>query len=211
MTVQPADDQLRLDVFLAARLPGMSRARIQKLARQGQVRVNGAPARPSRPVRAGERVTLLVPATVPSRIRPEPIPLEVLHEDADILVIVKPAGLVVHPGAGTSGPTLVHALLARGPAWSTIGGEERPGIVHRLDKGTSGVMVVARHDAAHRSLSAQFMERSVEKIYTALVWGRPARSEFTVDAPLGRDTRQRKRISSRTARPRAASTRFRLV
>ncbi len=208
VTVDAAEDRTRLDRFLAARLPDLSRARIRKLALEGRVLVGGKAARPSRLVRKGETIEVTLPAPVPTSLVPEPIPLEVLHEDGDLLVIVKPAGLVVHPGAGRRSGTLVNALLARGPLWSTIGGEERPGIVHRLDRGTSGVMVIARNDRSHRSLSAQFKARTVEKVYLAVVGGRPSRREFRVDDPLGRDRVRRTRISSRTRRPREASTLF---
>ncbi len=210
VTVEAGEDRTRLDRFLASRLSDISRARIRSLALEGRVRVGGVAARPSRLVRKGEIVEVSFPAPTPTTLVPEAIPLEVLHEDEDLLVIVKPAGLVVHPGAGRRTGTLVNALLARGPLWSTIGGAERPGIVHRLDRGTSGVMVVARNDRSHRSLSAQFKARSVEKVYVALVSGRPARPELRVDAPLGRDTARRTRISSRTRRPRDASTLFRV-
>lgn len=211
VTVEPGEDGERLDRVLCRRLEDMSRARIQKLAREGMVLVEGSPARPSRILHAGQSVEVLVPPTEPSALEPEPIPLEVLHEDDRILVLVKPAGMVVHPGAGSRAGTLVNALLARSPGWSSIGGRERPGIVHRLDKGTSGVMVVARDDQAHRDLSRQFQDRTVEKLYVALSWGRARETIFHVDAPLGRDRILRTRISSRTSRPRAASTRFRVV
>jgi 23S rRNA pseudouridine1911/1915/1917 synthase len=153
-------------------------------------------------------VTLAVDVVSPSTLVPEAIPLDILYEDADLVVINKPAGMVVHPGAGARTGTLVHALLARGENWSTIGGEERPGIVHRLDRGTSGVMIAARNDRAHRHLSAQFKERTVEKIYVALVWGDVRNARFRIDAPLGRDTVNRKKISSRTSHARSALTEF---
>ena len=211
IVVEAAEDRLRVDQLLAARLPGLSRSAIQRLAREGLVRVEGAAVRPGRFVRPGQRVVITIPDPVPARLVPEAIPLEVLHEDDDLIVIAKPAGMVVHPGAGVTSGTLVHALLARGPFWSTIGGEERPGIVHRLDRGTSGVMVVARNDAAHRRLAAQFKDRRVRKIYVALVWGNPEADRFLVEAPLGRDIRLRRRISTRTAKPRDAATEFRVL
>jgi 23S rRNA pseudouridine1911/1915/1917 synthase len=189
----------------------MSRAFLQKLARQGHVRVEGQAARPSRQVRAGEKIVLVIPDPSPPRLSPERIPVEAIHEDDQLLVLNKPAGLVVHPGAGVRSGTLVHALLARGERWSTIGGEERPGIVHRLDRGTSGAMVVARNDAAHRHLAAQFKNRKVSKLYLALVWGEVEPERFTVDAALGRDRRARRRMSTRTAKPRSALTEFRVI
>jgi 23S rRNA pseudouridine1911/1915/1917 synthase len=205
------DDGRRIDAFLAARLPDLSRSFIQRLSREGHVRLDGRIARSSARVRPAQVVTISIPAPAPARLLPEAIPLAVLHEDDAILVISKPAGMVVHPGAGVRSGTLVHALLARGPGWSSIGGEERPGIVHRLDRGTSGVMVVARTDRAHRNLAAQFKDRTVEKTYVALVWGDVPDERFTVDEPLGRDSKLRKRISTRTGKPREATTRFRVV
>jgi 23S rRNA pseudouridine1911/1915/1917 synthase len=210
ITVAPEEDRMRLDRLLSTRLPSLSRARIQKLAREGFIRIGGEAMRPSRPVREGEVITVTLPAPSPTHLLAEEIPLEVIHEDERLLVLVKPAGLVVHPGAGSRSGTLVNALLARGPGWSAIGGEERPGIVHRLDRGTSGVMVVARDDEAHRSLSRQFKDRSVEKVYAALVWGRPDRPAFEVNAPIGRDRIHRKRISTRSSHLRQAATRFRV-
>lgn len=210
-TVGPEEDRRRLDRFLAGRLPDLSRSAIQRLARGGLARVEGEPARPASKVRAGQVVSLLVPDAAPARLTPEAIPIEVLYEDDDLAVVVKPAGMVTHPGAGVRAGTLVHALLGRSPRWSTVGGEERPGIVHRLDRGTSGVMVVARTDRAHRGLAAQFKDRLVEKRYLALVWGRVAREAFTVSAPLGRDERLRRLVSTRTRRPRDARTSFEVV
>jgi 23S rRNA pseudouridine1911/1915/1917 synthase len=206
--VERAEEGMRLDRYLAGRLPSLSRSFIQKLTKGGRVLVDGRIARPSQSVRAGQAVTLTVAAVSPSTLVPEAIHLDILHEDSDLVVINKPAGMVVHPGAGARTGTIVHALLARGENWSTIGGEERPGIVHRLDRGTSGVMIAARNDRAHRHLSAQFKERTVEKIYVALVWGDVRSSRFKVDAPLGRDTVNRKKISSRTSHARPALTEF---
>ena len=202
------EDGLRLDRFLAAKLPDLSRSYIQKLAREGRVAVDSRTSRPAQAVRTTQVVILTIPEPVPTVIEPEAIPLEILYEDCDLVVLNKRAGMVVHPGAGSRRGTLVHALLARGEQWSTIGGEERPGIVHRLDRGTSGVMLVARNDRAHRGLSTQFRDRTVEKTYLALVWGSIHGGRFQVDAPLGRDRVHRKRISSRTSHPRSASTEF---
>jgi len=206
--VAPAESRCRLDLFLTRKLPDLSRAFLQKLVREGHVTVDGAAGRPSLALRSGSVVSVSVPPPVPSALTPEAIPLSVLYEDDDLLVLDKPAGMVVHPGSGVRQGTLVHALLGRGETWSTIGGEHRPGIVHRLDRGTSGVMVVARTDAAHRALSAQFKDREVEKVYTALVWRSPAADRFDVDLPLGRDSKLRRRMSARTRKPRSASTRF---
>ena len=197
---------LRLDVWLARRLPELSRARLQALVEEGHVRVDGAVVRASARLRQGQAVTVVVPPAVPAEPQPEDIPLVVVHEDARLLVIDKPAGLVVHPGAGTAGGTLVNALLRHVHDLSGIGGVLRPGIVHRLDRGTSGLLVVAKDDATHRALVEQFALRSVEKQYLALVHGVPRRAHGEVDAPIGRDPVHRQRMSIRAPRGRAART-----
>jgi 23S rRNA pseudouridine1911/1915/1917 synthase len=199
------DDGRRLDVFVAARVEDLSRARAQSLIRDGHVLVNGRPGKPSLPVTAGERVSVSVPAVRRTGPTAEDLPLSVLYEDADIAVVNKPAGLVVHPAAGHASGTLVNALMHHLGGLSGIGGTERPGIIHRLDKGTSGVMVVAKHDRAHEHVSRQFQARTVEKTYQALVWGRP-RVGQVFDHPIGRDPRDRKKMSSRAAHGRSAST-----
>jgi 23S rRNA pseudouridine1911/1915/1917 synthase len=147
-----------------------------------------------------------VPAPAPAEPQPEDIPLRIVHEDAALLVLDKPAGLVVHPGAGTSSGTLVNALLARVRDLSGVGGVLRPGIVHRLDRGTSGLLLVAKSDEAHRALARQFANRTVEKEYLAVVLGVPARSSGEIDAPIGRDPVHRRRMSVRAPRGRAART-----
>ncbi len=176
----------RLDRLLTRLLPDQSRAALQRLMRQGRVRLDGRAARPSLIVRGGERVDIDFPCASPSSLTPENLPLRILHEDADILVLDKRAGLSVHPGAGTRSGTVVNALLHHCRDLSVIGGVERPGIVHRLDKDTSGVLVVAKNDHAHRSLASQFKSRTVQKTYEALVWGRPRRARDVIDAPIGR-------------------------
>jgi 23S rRNA pseudouridine1911/1915/1917 synthase len=209
--VSAAEDRSRLDKLLVSRFPDLSRAFIQKLARAGHVQVDGLAARPASTMRTGQKIRITIPPPIPISLKPEPIPLDVLHEDDHLLVVNKPAGMVVHPGAGVPSGTLVNALLARGEAWSSIGGEIRPGIVHRLDKGTSGVMVVARDDKTHRHLSTQFKDRSIRKTYVALVWGKPRDRNFKVNAPLGRDRMQRQRISTLSANPREALTEFSII
>ncbi len=193
----------RLDRALAAQLPEFSRSRLQALIRDGQVAIGGRTiVEPRHPVNSGDRVRLLVPPPRPAAPQPQPIPLDILHEDDQIIVIDKPAGLVVHPGGGTRDGTLVNALLAhcRGTL-SGIGGIERPGIVHRLDKDTSGVMVVAKTDAAHRDLSAQFADHGrtgvLERRYTAVVWGVPERRRGTVDVAIGRSSHHREKMAAR--------------
>ena len=195
----------RLDVFLTRHLPDRSRAEIQRLIRGGQVALSRGMARSGALVGAGLRMRVTVPPPVAAQIAAEDLPLSVLHEDEHIVVIDKPAGMVVHPGAGHRSGTLVNALLHHVGGLSGIGGEERPGIVHRLDRGTSGVMIVAKHDRAHRALAAQFHDRTVGKEYLALVYGRPAIGQ-RFDRPIGRDPRQRHRMSTRAPRARVAST-----
>jgi 23S rRNA pseudouridine1911/1915/1917 synthase len=210
LTVTAKEARHRLDRFLAGRLPDSSRSYLQKLVADGCVRVEGEerPLKANRPVATGEVVTVTFPPSVPSTLRPEAIPLDVLHEDRHLIVINKPAGMVVHPGAGAREGTLAHAILHHCSDLSGIGGVDRPGIVHRLDKDTSGVIVVAKDDATHRDLAAQFARRTVEKTYVALVRGRVRALSGAIDAPLGRDRRQRLRISSRTDRPRDALTHY---
>ena len=207
----PADRRgARLDQVLAALLPGHSRAALQRLLHRGLVHLDGGPARSSYRVRGGERVRIDLPPPEPSALQPEALPLEVLHEDADLIVISKAAGLTVHPGSGIRRGTLVNALLHRCADLSGIGGVERPGIVHRLDRDTSGVMVVAKHDVAHRSLAAQFKARTVGKVYEALVWGRPRTPAGHIDAPIGRHPTARVRMAIRPA-GRPARTAWRVV
>src|SRR5438067_505513 len=168
--------RMRLDQFLARELPQFSRSRIQQLIRNNFVTLNGSPARPRDAIRAGDRIELNEPPPEKIDAAPEAIPLEITYEDDDLIVINKQPGLVVHPGAGQPRGTLVNALLHHFPKLSGIGGKERPGIVHRLDKETSGCLVVAKTDEAHRKLSEQFAERTVEKIYLALVAGKLRKS-----------------------------------
>jgi 23S rRNA pseudouridine1911/1915/1917 synthase len=196
----------RLDAWLAARVPSLSRARLQALIDSGHVLLDGAAARAAARVRPGQRAVVEVPPAAPAAPRPEDIPLAVVHEDDRLLVIDKPAGLVVHPGAGAEAGTLVNALLGRVKDLSGIGGVLRPGIVHRLDRGTSGLIVVAKDDATHRALVGQFASRTVEKEYLALVLGVPARPRGEIDAPIGRDPVHRKKMSVRAPRGRAART-----
>ncbi len=201
----------RLDQALAGLLPGQSRSAVQRLMREGRVRLQGEATRPADRVRGGERLEVDLPAPLPSSLTAESRPLSILYEDRDLVVIDKPAGLSVHPGAGTGRQgTLVNALLHHCRDLSGVGGIERPGIVHRLDRETTGVLVVAKNDAAHRSLAAQFKSRAVRKVYEALVWGRPRAPEGIVDAPIGRHPSARVKMTVRVG-GRAARTRYRLV
>jgi 23S rRNA pseudouridine1911/1915/1917 synthase len=200
----------RLDAYLARRLPAWSRSRLQQWIRAGRVRVDGAAAAPGRRLRGGEAIQVQ-PESRPARLAPVPMPIEVLFRDDDLVVLVKPAGLVVHPGAGARGPTLAHGLLALGVGLSGLAGEQRPGIVHRLDRGTSGLMVVACHDAAHRALARAFQERRVRKEYRAVCWGRPVPARGVVDLAIGRDPVRRTTMSPRGRRRRAAVTRYEVL
>lgn len=208
--VEPADAGGRLDAFLA-RASGLSRARIQRLIADGHVLLDGHPAKPSAPLSPGQRLRLVVPPPTPLALIPEAIPLEILYEDDDLVVLNKPAGLVVHPGAGRSTGTLVHALLAHCGRLPGIGGAERPGIVHRLDRDTSGVMVVAKTEAAHQALCAQFKGRIVRKRYLALAHGRIEPESGRIDAPIGRRTEDRKRMGVRREGGREARTAYRVL
>lgn len=208
VTVEGGDAGERLDRWLARRLPQLSRARLQALIAAGAVLLDGRVARPSARVKAGEVVSVTVPAPAAAVPQPEDIPLAVVYEDPHLVVVDKPAGLVVHPGAGTAAGTLVNALLHHVKDLSGVGGVLRPGIVHRLDRGTSGLIVVAKDDATHQDLARQFASRSVEKDYMAVVLGRPRRATGTIEAAIGRDPVHRKRMSVRAPRGRAARTTY---
>ncbi len=212
--VTAGENPKRLDLFLAGREPALSRAAVQRLIDEGKIRVNAEVVKASYRIRPGDRITLLVPRAEPLDIRPEAIPLEVLFEDTSVLVLNKPAGLVVHPAPGHWSGTLVNALLHHFTtpegSLSTIGGKERPGLVHRLDKETSGVMVVAKSDSAHRALAAQFKHHTITRVYEALVWGRIKKSAGLIELAIGRDMKERKKFSARTARGRASATQYRV-
>ena len=184
-----------------------SRSQLQRLIKDGHVQVAGRGAKANQPVKAGQAISIDLPEPVEATPQPEALPLPILYQDADLIVVDKPAGMVVHPAAGHASGTLVNALLHHVNDLSGIGGEKRPGIVHRLDRGTSGLMVVAKNDAAHEELSRQFREREVEKEYLALVWGL-VQAGRRIDAPIGRDPANRKKMSARARRSREAVTRI---
>ena len=177
-------------------MPELSRSQIQRLIKGGQVRVGGRETKPNQAIKAGQAITIELPDLIEPAPRPEPLPLPIVYQDEDLIVVDKPAGMVVHPAAGHTTGTLVNALLHHVDDLSGIGGEKRPGIVHRLDRGTSGLMVVAKHDAAHQELSRQFQDREVQKEYFALVWGE-VQAGRRIDAPIGRDPVNRKKMSAR--------------
>jgi len=201
----------RLDHLLHGRLPEFSRSRIQQWVANGRVLVNGLAVRSSYTVRAGDSIEVDPGEAPPLHASPEDIPLVVLYEDDDLVAIDKPAGMVVHAGAGVHEGTLVNALLHRFGALSGVGGAMRPGIVHRLDRFTSGVLLVAKNDAAHRNLAAQFAGRQVEKIYLALVHGSMAAESGRIERPIARDPVHRTRMTARLAQGRAAWSEYRLL
>lgn len=202
---------LRLDRFLALALPAYSRARLQTLIREGFVRLNGKTPRTRDVVRTGDAVELEEPEIEKVEALPEQMALEILFEDDDLLVLNKPAGLVMHPGAGHQQHTLVNALLAHCKNLSGIGGKERPGIVHRLDKETSGCLVVAKNDATHRDLSRQFAARTMTKIYLALVAGTLRKRTGVIDKAIARHPVHRQRMSIARRQGRSAKTEYRVL
>ena len=208
--VEPAPPQDRLDAYLAARLADLSRSQVARLLASGDILVDGAPATKSEAPRPGSEIRVAVPDPEPSELVPEDLPLTIVYEDRDLAVIDKAAGMVVHPGPGHATGTLVHALLHHVDDLSGIGGVRRPGIVHRLDRDTSGLMVVAKHDRAHRALSRALKRREVSRRYLAAAWGHLGQERLDVDAPIGRSPRHRKRMAVMED-GRAARTRFVLL
>jgi 23S rRNA pseudouridine1911/1915/1917 synthase len=204
----------RLDQFLTAQLPDTSRARVQQLLAEGKALVKGTAAKPSLKLKGGETITVSGDAEPPPlRAIAEDIPLDVVYEDDDLIVVNKPAGMMVHAGAGATDDarnrgTLVNALLHRFSQLSGVGGETRPGIVHRLDKDTSGLLLIARNDTAHRNLARQFSGRAVKKRYIALIHGWPERARGTINAPISRDAIRRTRMTTRGSAGRTAVTHY---
>jgi 23S rRNA pseudouridine1911/1915/1917 synthase len=205
VVVEPEHDGLRLDHFLTSLLPDLSRSQVQRLIKEGHVKSAKA-VRASAAVHSGQTYTIEVPEPTAASPQAEALPLRIVHEDPDLVVLDKPAGMVVHPAAGHDSGTLVNALLHHIKDLSGIGGELRPGIVHRLDRGTSGLMVVAKNDRSHTELSRQFRDREVEKEYIALVWG-VVHAGRRIDAAIGRDPGNRQKMSTRARRSREAVTR----
>jgi len=212
MVADDASAHQRLDRWLASVWPDLSRSRLKALIEQGHATRDGTVVRdPAEPVRPGARYGLVLPPPAPAAPEAAPIPLAILFEDEHVIVLDKPPGLVVHPAPGNLTGTLVNALLSHcGGALPGIGGEARPGIVHRLDKDTSGVMVVAKTEAAHRALSQAFARRDLDRTYLALVWGVPVRAEGRIEAPIGRHPVDRKRMAV-VAKGKPAATRYRLL
>src|SRR5882724_8985295 len=211
-TVEVSRPLERLDTYLRGRFPAASRGAIQRLIEEGHIRVNGLKVKPTHHPRAGEQVAVHWPEPRAAEAQPEEMPLDILFEDKDLLVLNKPPGLVVHPAAGHEEHTLVNALLHHcAGTLSGIGGVARPGIVHRLDKETSGCLVVAKNDAAHRGLSKQFADRTVQKIYLALVTGRLRKPAGVIEEKIGRHPVHRQQMSATALRGRAAKTEYRVV
>lgn len=211
LTVEAEASGKRLDAFLHERMPEFSRSRLQAWIKEDRVRVDGRATRASYILRGGERVSVSPAELRPLKAAPEELPLKVLYEDADVIVIDKPAEMVVHAGAGHFQGTLVNALLHRFGALSNVNGDLRPGIVHRLDRDTSGVLVVARTDRAHQSLARQFHDREVEKIYLALAHGRMKQAQGRISTPISRDPVRRTRMTARLSTGRAALTEYRVI
>ncbi|HEX5034826.1 MAG TPA: RluA family pseudouridine synthase [bacterium] len=209
--VDPSAAGERLDRYLAKRCPELSRSQVKLLIENGEAWVGRHSAKAARLLKAGEEVGLRIPPPQALEAVAEDLPLQIVYQDRDLLVLDKSAEMVVHLGAGVQQGTLVNALLHHCSDLSGIGGKERPGIVHRLDKGTSGLLVVAKNDAAHRHLSAQFKDRQVEKTYYAFVWGRPKKASGKIELALGRSQRNRKKIATRGAKLRPAVTNYRVM
>ncbi len=208
LTLEVSDEDAghRVDRFLVLHLANMTRSQIQKLIKDGRITIDHKLARASTTVHTNNIVTIEFPAAIPAKPKAEPLSIDIIHEDSDVIVVNKPSGMVVHPAAGHPDGTLVNALIHHVHDLSGIGGELRPGIVHRLDRGTSGLIVIAKHDQAHTNLAKQFKDRKVEKEYTVLVWG-VVQQGRRIDLPIGRDPIDRKKISTRSRRAREAVTR----
>jgi 23S rRNA pseudouridine1911/1915/1917 synthase len=205
-----ADGDARLDKYVCAQVPELSRTQVQKLIAAGNITVNGQKAKPGHRLSPGDRVDVTVPPTPPQELKPEAIPLKIIYEDDDLLAVDKPAGLAVHPAPGHPAHTLVNAILAHFPHLADIGDWLRPGVVHRLDKDTSGVMLVAKNQAAQANLSKQFKSHSVTKAYLALVKGKLEPENGIIEADIGRDPRNRKKMAV-VAQGREARTEYRVI
>lgn len=211
LNAERGDAGKRLDSFLHERLSEFSRSRLQSWIKAERVLIDGKAPRPSYVLRGGETVSVTPADLAPLKAKPEALAIKILYDDADVIVVEKPAGMVVHAGAGHASGTLVNALLYHFGALSELGGDLRPGIVHRLDRETSGVLIVARTDKAHQSLAAQFRDRTVEKTYLALVHGRMKQPHDRIETPVARDPVRRTRMTTKLSSGRAALTEYRVV
>lgn len=210
LKVSPYSDPKRIDQYLTNLLP-LSRTAVQRLLKLNLITVNNETVKANYKIRPDDEIRIEIPGPTPLPLQPEAIPLDIVYEDEHLLIVNKPSGMVVHPSPGHYSGTLVHALLHHCQDLKGIGGRERPGIVHRLDKDTSGVLVVAKSDLVHRHLSNQFKDRTVNKVYIALVQGVMKKNRGEIDLPIGRDTKDRKKFSSRTVKPKHAKTIFRVL
>jgi 23S rRNA pseudouridine1911/1915/1917 synthase len=210
-TIAPESASKRIDVFLSAKLEDVTRSRIKTLIDKGNVTVNDKKVKPSYKVCATDIVAITIPEAIPTEVIPQDIPLDIVFEDDQIIVVNKPSGMVVHPAAGNPDKTLVNALLAHCDDLSGIGGEMRPGIVHRLDKGTSGVIIVAKNDNAHNILSKQFSDRLTQKEYLGIVLGKPPEDSGTWDQPIGRHPVYRKLMSVNSRSSKPAVTHYKVL
>ena len=212
--VTSGEQPKRLDVFLVNRERDISRSALKRLIDLGRIRINDQAVKPSQKIKPGDRITMDAPKPEPLELKGEAIPLDVLFEDDHLLVLNKPSGIVVHPAPGNWTGTLVNALLhhfqTSGGTVSAIGGKERPGLVHRLDKETSGVMVIAKTDQAHRHLAAQFKQHTITRMYEALIFGVPKRGHGLIELAIGRDLRERKKFSAKTSRPKDSVTEYKV-
>lgn len=210
--VTPVEEGQRLDHFLSFRVPELSRSRIQDLISQGYIRIGSLISQPAQKVKKGMVITVTIPPAVVAKPQAQKVPFEIIYEDKDVIVVNKPAGLIVHPGAGNPDKTLVNGLLEHcGETLAGIGGVKRPGIVHRLDKGTSGLMVVAKNDQAHHFLSAQFSKRTLKRRYRALCWGVPTPLEGRIEGNIGRDPRHRQRMKVLSQGGKEAITNYKVL
>lgn len=208
----PADSEpARLDLAVVRLAPDITRATAQRLIEAGLVTVDGKPAKASLKLKGGEAIVIAIPPPAPAEPLPEAIPLDIVYEDADLVVVNKPAGMVVHPAAGNPAGTLVNALLAHCRDLSGIGGEIRPGIVHRIDKETTGLLVVAKNDRAHEALSRQFREHSIKRVYVALVYGAPKEERGRIEGVIGRHPTERKKMSGKSRHGKPAVTHWRVA
>jgi len=211
LTFNSGEPAERLDQFITGKVPDLTRSAVQRLMENGLITVNGRVPKPSLKLKGGETIVIEIPPPAPAAPVAEEIPLSVLYEDSDLIVVDKPAGMAVHPGAGNPGGTLVNALLAHCRDLSGVGGEIRPGIVHRIDKGTTGVLVVAKNDRSHLGLSRQFKEHSIKRVYVAFVFGSPPNDKGTIAGDIGRHPVDRKKMSGSARSGKRAVTHWKVA
>jgi 23S rRNA pseudouridine1911/1915/1917 synthase len=211
LTYQAGEPAERLDQFVSGQVPDLTRSAVQRLIEEGRVTVNGATPRPSLKLKGGETIIVEIPPPVPAVPLAEAIPLSVLYEDSHLIVVDKPAGMSVHPGAGNPAGTLVNALLGHCRDLSGVGGEIRPGIVHRIDKDTTGVIVAAKHDRSHAGLARQFKEHTIKRVYAAFVYGSPVKDRGTIEGDIGRHPVDRKRMSGTARSGKRAVTHWKVT